>query len=428
MTERSWSVRKDWTDEVYDEQGELVDKLPLGTLPAGPVRPGDVARALAERAKSMVLSEDQVLALAALAASEDAPNKKVLAAAEDEDPDEWIQQIGEDLRTQDNRFTAHPVFLVQQLEEVHGIDSAYTNEFVWVDDQGEPVDAPADEDNPPEDWERVGVLPRWTFVQAFFTERGAKAFVGAMAHRLREPRIYVETGYRNPEWQHVRALLGADPHRGIYLTTRTADGTRWQLTSPENIARSGVKSAAREVPNPLLEEGDVLVGCYHAESFDDAKLQHEELWAEWHDRPADPDPAAPRETWGWSGDPDSEWWDGPCETREAAIEEGRALHAGAPFWITRGVHPGPQELMPSLDTVFEWMRDEADELAGEASEGWPSASTDAAHELGDYMAAWFERHVKPDWWARVGEPECIDASEDDAPPPSPLTLVDGGKL
>ena len=31
-----------------------------------------------------------------------------------------------------------------------------------------------------------------------------------MSHRLNEPRIYVESGYRNDEWRDVRAYLSND--------------------------------------------------------------------------------------------------------------------------------------------------------------------------------------------------------------------------
>ena len=88
-----------------------------------------------------------------------------------------LKTISENLRTQDNRITAEPIFLLQGLRRV-----------CWV--------------NP--------ALDFWETVQPFFTEAGAKAYLEENGHNLRhyeDVRIYVESAFRNEEWQFVRALL-----------------------------------------------------------------------------------------------------------------------------------------------------------------------------------------------------------------------------
>ena len=47
----------------------------------------------------------------------------------------------------------------------------------------------------------------YVFVQPFFTEAGAKRYIEINGHNLREPRIYVESGWRNEEWEMIRELL-----------------------------------------------------------------------------------------------------------------------------------------------------------------------------------------------------------------------------
>jgi hypothetical protein len=86
-----------------------------------------------------------------------------------EDAIEILRQSSETINTQDNRITAEPIFMVQ---EKH-----WRNSTVYVN------------------------------IQPFFTEKAAQEYINANRHNLVEPRIYVESGYRNYEWQAVRTLL-----------------------------------------------------------------------------------------------------------------------------------------------------------------------------------------------------------------------------
>jgi len=58
-----------------------------------------------------------------------------------------------------------------------------------------------------EDWTRTGFRWRWEFVQAFFTRQAAEEYLQSQAHNLGEARVYVESAYRNREWQRLRELL-----------------------------------------------------------------------------------------------------------------------------------------------------------------------------------------------------------------------------
>ncbi|MCG8435327.1 MAG: hypothetical protein MJA83_14990, partial [Gammaproteobacteria bacterium] len=126
------------------------------------------------------------------------------------------------LATQDNRITAHPVFVVQQRRRIYGLDTDYSDNLVWLDDandcaeiHGELADKlEADYQltmEEPMDYHRTGYLDMWEFVTACFTEQGCRDYIDANGHNLNEPRIYVESAHRNREWQRLREMLSQKP-------------------------------------------------------------------------------------------------------------------------------------------------------------------------------------------------------------------------
>jgi hypothetical protein len=117
------------------------------------------------------------------------------------------------LETQDNRITAHPMFIVQQKRK---ISSENSDEYEWVDDEWCEVDAKKSAaldryyerfDRAPEGYTRHQIAIIWEFVTACFTEQGCKDYIACNGHNLHEPRIYVESAHRNAEWQFLRAHL-----------------------------------------------------------------------------------------------------------------------------------------------------------------------------------------------------------------------------
>jgi hypothetical protein len=126
--------------------------------------------------------------------------------------------IGELIRTQDNRITDSPIFIVQQKRKICGVDADYTNHFEWIDprDTSEVYDDAAkaerdaereEEGLTPIEWIRGGYIEIWEFVTACFTEQGCKDYLALNGHNLRQPRIYAEGSYRNQEWRAVRSYL-----------------------------------------------------------------------------------------------------------------------------------------------------------------------------------------------------------------------------
>ena len=129
-----------------------------------------------------------------------------------------IKDIKKELLTQDNRSTSIPIFLVQQKIRDYGFDSDYTNDYVWIGEDYEEADEIKaeqlngyDEDCVGLDdnttWNKTYYRDRWEFVQPFFTEKAAKKYIEENSHRLNEPKIYVESGHRNSEFEAIRNFI-----------------------------------------------------------------------------------------------------------------------------------------------------------------------------------------------------------------------------
>lgn len=130
---------------------------------------------------------------------------------------ERMNEIGDEVWRQDNLATSDPMFIVQQRRRIWGVGFSHTDTYVWVncpDDH-----AIADEEDAVRldmlesagedtgDWAKAGYIDVWDFVTACFTRVGAKKYIAANRHNLREPRVYVASAYRNEEWNDVRSIL-----------------------------------------------------------------------------------------------------------------------------------------------------------------------------------------------------------------------------
>lgn len=132
-----------------------------------------------------------------------------------------LKSIGELLRTQDNRCTSDPFFLVQESRRFYGVDTDYSDKEVWLHIDGDEVtdekEIEALEENERNDVKnpdhyKVGYLDRWEYVTGCFTEQACKDYIATNSHRHKgELRIYADSLYRNPEMIAVRnALLALD--------------------------------------------------------------------------------------------------------------------------------------------------------------------------------------------------------------------------
>lgn len=133
---------------------------------------------------------------------------------------ELLDELREQLKTQDNLATSSPIFVVQQRRRVYGFDPNYGTEdiTVWLDSTGDYTEADPEEHarleaeyestgEEPDGWTRTCYQDTWEYVQPFFTRKAAEGYIQENRHNLRDPRVYVESGYRNHEWEFLRELL-----------------------------------------------------------------------------------------------------------------------------------------------------------------------------------------------------------------------------
>jgi hypothetical protein len=141
-----------------------------------------------------------------------------------------VQEIAQDVATQDNAITELPIFIVRQNRRTYGVDFGYTDDFVWISDGDESHEADSEtaakldelsktsdyddeivlgDDGEETTWKKVGYRDHWEFVTACFTRRGCEDYLSINGHNLTKHEIYVDSGYRNAEWKTMRKhLLG----------------------------------------------------------------------------------------------------------------------------------------------------------------------------------------------------------------------------
>ncbi|MDQ6483974.1 ead/Ea22-like family protein [Klebsiella pneumoniae] len=125
-----------------------------------------------------------------------------------------LYTIGELIRTQDNRITDQPMFVVFQKREIIGSDEHSPSRICWVRD-GEEVNPLRalrleilyQDGRDTRGYDRYAMQEVDEFVTACFTEHGCKDYLRQNGHNLRLPYIYACGSFRNNEYQLVRNWL-----------------------------------------------------------------------------------------------------------------------------------------------------------------------------------------------------------------------------
>lgn len=125
-----------------------------------------------------------------------------------------LYTIGELIRTQDNRITDQPMFVVFQKREIIGSDEHSPSRICWVWDGEEAselrakrLEALYQDGRDTRGYDRYAMQEVDEFVTACFTEHGCKDFLRQNGHNLRQPYIYACGSFRNNEYQLVRNWL-----------------------------------------------------------------------------------------------------------------------------------------------------------------------------------------------------------------------------
>ncbi len=146
---------------------------------------------------------------------------------------EFIRSLSSSLHSQDCQCTADPIFIVEQKRIVAGLDVDYVDdpsEIVWCcedrmyfagDSHFKELETQYQEANlVPDEYMRTGFFKQWDFVQPFFTQAAADAFIAKHGHKFDgEFRVSVESAYRNEEWQQVAYWLAHLPQAADCLNS-----------------------------------------------------------------------------------------------------------------------------------------------------------------------------------------------------------------
>ena len=145
-----------------------------------------------------------------------------------------LKDSAKNIKKQDNRITADPVFTVEVKRRVYGLHWSHTTKFVWVSEDSDDVyeddslkykeidDLCEAIGEAPDGWEKQGVEEHHEAIQWFFTEAEAAFFIVNNRHNLEDPRINIVSGYLNNEWQAVRILLQSNIFQAC-LTAQRAE-------------------------------------------------------------------------------------------------------------------------------------------------------------------------------------------------------------
>lgn len=120
-------------------------------------------------------------------------------------------EIGNNLKTQDNRITAAPIFIVEKEVIDYGFKAGYADEVHYLtpdyDSVYETLKDAHDDGWTTDELEKIGIKRRWEFVTACFTEVGCQQYIKADGHNIGKSRIFAAGSYRNYEWRAVRDFL-----------------------------------------------------------------------------------------------------------------------------------------------------------------------------------------------------------------------------
>lgn len=125
---------------------------------------------------------------------------------------EFLSGLAAQLRSQDNEYTASPIYCIQERVLVAGIDTDYTSTVGWFN-EGDLADEHMTRvldryyrryGKEPREWTRTGYEWCWHYTGTFYlTREAADAYVGDS----RSHRVYVDSACRNSELREVRRLL-----------------------------------------------------------------------------------------------------------------------------------------------------------------------------------------------------------------------------
>ena len=140
---------------------------------------------------------------------------------------EFLQELANELTTQDNRATANPRFyVIEEHERVYCFPG--DSKFVWCNPEEEDPYEPTDEweglemCQHPEDylaekgWYKVYYNTITRRRNAFLTEKAAERYIAADRHNLNNPQWYLDYAKKNGELRQLLEILPLFKKGGPY--------------------------------------------------------------------------------------------------------------------------------------------------------------------------------------------------------------------
>jgi hypothetical protein len=128
------------------------------------------------------------------------------------------------------------------------------------------------------------------------------------------------------------------------------------------------------------------------------------------------DEERPTTKWGTAEDRDAEIIENSRFEREAALEAGRGMYRGKPFYLFELRRPAPGENFDAkhvIENMIEQVQLDAGETYGECAEDYPDISQEAGDELEAFLDAWAKKNLVANFYTTEGcpEPELIVPAE-----------------
>jgi len=123
-----------------------------------------------------------------------------------------LKPIAEKMIGQDNRCTAHPIFHVYQIELRESLDGEIEK---WFNDDWDEVEYDENDEQFKDKHTKVCYTEVSVPVSGhcYFSEKSAQEHINANHYHYHKPHIYVESAYRNSEWQAIRKVIDAIRNR-----------------------------------------------------------------------------------------------------------------------------------------------------------------------------------------------------------------------
>lgn len=128
-----------------------------------------------------------------------------------------LEALAHELQTQDNEFTAYPIFVVKQTRRITGLDPDYVEDYCFMDEEGKEIDI-ADEGLTEEQAEETDWLTKVYYsdelevVNFHFTRKSADKFIAKYGYNYNKPCVIVESLHRCFEMIDIRNwLLSGEP-------------------------------------------------------------------------------------------------------------------------------------------------------------------------------------------------------------------------